>query len=202
MIASIKYTDQEVHNIILLNVLKMLHRRKVIISYETFYNELKDTIKDNIFRIILPNKEEYNIYILIGKINNISQNTAIHSYLSKNIDIKKIILGKFDSNKPIKQIVNDFKNAEFFFEEEMMEDIPSKVFIPEHVLLDKEEKAELLSVYTKDSLPKILINDVMARYYNASVGDIFKIIRPSNDSGYSIYYRRVISVGNNNCLNF
>ena len=32
---------------------------------------------------------------------------------------------------------------------------------------------------------------MMARYYNAKVGDIFRIIRPSLTSGLSIFYRRV-----------
>jgi DNA-directed RNA polymerase subunit H (RpoH/RPB5) len=33
---------------------------------------------------------------------------------------------------------------------------------------------------------------MMARYYNAKVGNIFKIIRPSLSSGTSIFYRRVM----------
>lgn len=201
MISNIKYTNIEINNIILLNVLKMLHRRKIIEDVNLYYNKIKDTLLNNIFKITIPDNPEYNIYILEGKISNISQNTNIYNYLIKNINLKKIIIGNFDSIKPIKQIINDFKNTEFFFKEEMMEDLPSKIYIPEHILLSKHEKAELLSCYNKEDIPKILINDTMSRYYKASVGDIFKIIRPSINNCYSIYYRKVISTGNNNCLN-
>lgn len=201
MISNIKYTDDEINNIILLNVLKMLNRRNILVEVDKYYEKLKNTLLNNIFKIVLSDKIEYNIYILEGKISNISQNTNIYNYLIKNIDIKKIVIGNFDSIKPIKQIVNNFKNVEFFFKEEMMEDIPSKIYVPEHILLSKQEKIELLSYYNKEDLPKMLIHDVMSRYYKASVGDIFKIIRPSMSNCYTIYYRRVISNGNNNCLN-
>ena len=39
---------------------------------------------------------------------------------------------------------------------------------------------------------KILSSDPLARYYGMKPGDILKIIRPSNCSGYSIYYRYCI----------
>ena len=73
----------------------------------------------------------------------------------------------------------------------MLEDIPMKAIIPEHQLLNEEEKSELLSKYNELSLSAILDTDMMARYYNAQIGDIFRIIRPSVTSGNSIFYRRV-----------
>ena len=41
-------------------------------------------------------------------------------------------------------------------------------------------------------MKKILVNDPVARFYNAKVGDLFKIIRPSITSGKDIDYRIVI----------
>ena len=73
----------------------------------------------------------------------------------------------------------------------MLEDIPMKIFIPEHQLLNKEEKEELLSKFSENELSIILDIDMMSRYYKAQVGDIFKIIRPSIVSGNSIFYRKV-----------
>ena len=52
----------------------------------------------------------------------------------------------------MKQIISEYKNAEFFFEHEMLEDIPKKVFIPKHQLLDEEEKKELLSKFNENEL--------------------------------------------------
>ena len=40
---------------------------------------------------------------------------------------------------------------------------------------------------------------MMSRYYNAKVGDIFKIIRPSLTAGKNIFYRKVV-LGNINQL--
>ena len=71
----------------------------------------------------------------------------------------------------------------------MLEDLPSKVFIPEHQLLNSDEKTELLSKFSEHDLAKIYSTDVMARYYGSKVGDIFRIIRPSITSGKNIFYR-------------
>ena len=73
----------------------------------------------------------------------------------------------------------------------MMEDIPSKVFIPEHQLLNKEEREEVLSKFSETELSKIWVTDMMSRYYGAKIGDIFRIIRPSFTAGKNVFYRRV-----------
>ena len=43
----------------------------------------------------------------------------------------------------------------------------------------------------KKDMSKINVTDPVSRYYNAKVGDIFKIIRASVTSGYSTHYRLV-----------
>ena len=43
----------------------------------------------------------------------------------------------------------------------------------------------------QNELSNILDVDMMARYYQAKIGDVFKIIRPSIVAGNSIFYRRV-----------
>jgi len=34
---------------------------------------------------------------------------------------------------------------------------------------------------------------MMARYYGAKIGDIFRIVRPSFTAGKNVYYRRVVN---------
>ena len=75
----------------------------------------------------------------------------------------------------------------------MLEDIPAKIFIPEHQLIGEDEKKELLEKFSEQELGRIFISDIMARYYGAKIGDIFRIIRPSFTAGKNIYYRRVIN---------
>jgi DNA-directed RNA polymerase subunit H (RpoH/RPB5) len=81
----------------------------------------------------------------------------------------------------------------------MMEDLPSKMFIPEHKLLSDEEKKAFLEIFKESELAKINDTDMMSRYYAAKVGDIFKIVRPSLTAGKNIFYRKVVP-GNLNQL--
>lgn len=194
MSISVEYNAKEVVNVVLTNVLKMLERRNLIKSWETELKKLGDDFaSQSIFNIILTDKSNLGIYLVNAKLSSIVMKTPLDDYLSNNIDTHKIIICKDVAKKVVKQIVSEYKNAEFFFESEMMEDIPSKFFMPEHILLSHEETTELLSKFTEGELARILVTDMMARYYNAKLGDIFKIIRPSFTAGKNIFYRRVVN---------
>ena len=112
--------------------------------------------------------------------------------MHQNNNNHKIIITKEVSKKILKQILSDYKNIEVFLEIEMLEDIPSKLYIPEHEILSQDEKDELLQKFNENSLSHIYINDMMSRYYNAKIGDILKITRPSFTAGKNIFYRKVI----------
>lgn len=192
MSINVEYNSKEVNQTVVENILKMLERRKLIKTWSDEFKKIDDFTKTT-FEIIQTNKSMTSIYILNSKLTSIVQGTPLDDYLSNNIDISKIIIGKDVAKKVVKQIMSEYKNAEFFFETEMLEDIPSKVFIPEHQLLNKEEKEELLSKFADLDLARIFNTDVMARYYGSKVGDIFRIIRPSITAGKNIFYRRVVN---------
>ncbi|MCS6767438.1 MAG: DNA-directed RNA polymerase subunit H [Candidatus Nitrosocaldus sp.] len=67
-------------------------------------------------------------------------------------------------------------------------------YVPEHILLSKEEAEEVLRRYhvRPNQLPFILASDPAIRGIGAKPGDIVKIIRKSPTAGVSIYYRYVI----------
>ncbi|MEM2923651.1 MAG: DNA-directed RNA polymerase subunit H [Candidatus Nitrosocaldus sp.] len=67
-------------------------------------------------------------------------------------------------------------------------------YVPEHILLSKEEAEEVLKRYhvKPNQLPFILSSDPAIRNLNAKPGDIVKIIRRSPTAGVSIYYRYVV----------
>ena len=194
MSINIEYNNKEIRDIVLTNISKMLIRRNLLdLDLNTEINlSIFEKIDINIYSIKLNNDEQFIIYIINTKLNNISQNTVLNDYLLDKINIHKIIIGSSVSKRVVKQIINDYKNTEFFFEYEMMEDIPSKIFIPEHILLNNNDKNKLLSYYPELSLAKIFSTDIMSRYYHAKQGDIFKIIRPSITAGKNIFYRTVI----------
>ena len=192
MSINVEYDNNEITKIVLENALKMLERRKLIKSWEEAFKKLDNNFAKVNFDIVLDDKSKYNIYLTNAKLSSIVQKTPLDEYLSSNIDVHKIVICKDVMKKVVKQIVNEYKNAEFFFEYEMMEDIPSKMFIPEHTLLDDEEKKTFLEIFKESELAKINDTDMMSRYYGAKIGDIFRIIRPSLTAGKNVIYRRVV----------
>ena len=169
-------------------------RRKSINSWETEYTKIgDDSSNKTIFEIVLVNKTKCSINIVGGtKIQSIVHGAPLDDYLSNFVDVHKIIIAKDVQKKVVKQINSEYKNAEFFFEDEIMEDISSKVFMSVHQIMDKDERSELLSKFAENDFAKIHSTDPMARYIGAVPGDIIKITRPSTTAGKNIFYRKVI----------
>lgn len=73
-------------------------------------------------------------------------------------------------------------------------DISKHVFVPKHNILNDAEKDELLKKYnvTLNQLPRIVLSDPMVVKLEAKVGDVIKIVRDSQTSGKTTYYRVVI----------
>ena len=192
MSINIELNYKEINILLCTNILKMLERRKLINNWEKIFNEIKDDINNkSSFDFLIDNKTKYSIYIVSVKLTSIIQGTPIDEYLSSNIDTHKIIVIKDSTKKVVKQIVNEYKNAEFFFEHEMIEDIPIKEFIPEHQVLSEEEKKEVLTKYNENHMLIIFNTEMMSRYYKVEINDIFRIIRMSTTSGENIAFRRV-----------
>jgi DNA-directed RNA polymerase subunit H (RpoH/RPB5) len=133
-----------------------------------------------------------SINILNQDVKNISSNSPIDDYLGKNIDVHKFLIVKSFAKKTYKQVTEDYKNAELFNTHELLEDIPSKQFIPEHTLMENTDRDELLETFSIKELGKLYSTDMMARYYGAKINDVFRIARPNISSGMSIYYRVVV----------
>jgi DNA-directed RNA polymerase subunit H (RpoH/RPB5) len=190
MSVNIQLSPKEINIEICKNVIKMMYRRGLL-DNEDIFDSIKDDIGSKAYvSFILNNKKECSIYIINAKLTSIVQGTPLDKYLMNNHH--KIVVIEDMSKKVAEQILKMYKNAEFFFEHEMIEDIPSKVYIPEHKLLTEEEKEEIFEKFSESNLSIIYTTDIMARYYGAKVGDIFAIIRPSMTSGKSIFYRKVI----------
>jgi hypothetical protein len=200
MSVSVEYSTKEVSSIVLTNVLKMCMRRNLIDEIETIFEKSNDDFVSKGMIDFKDNKnKKISIYLYTGKIASIVQGSPLDDYLKNNTDVHKIVIMKDPSKKTAKQISSEYPNSEIFFEYEMMEDIPSKLFIPEHILLTNDEKKEFLEIFKETELAKINDTDMMSRYYAAQIGDIFKIVRPSLTAGKNVFYRKVVP-GNINQL--
>jgi len=200
MSVSVEYSTKEVSSIVLTNVLKMCMRRNLIDEIETIFEKNNDDFVSKGMIDFKDNKnKKISVHLYTGKIASIVQGSPLDDYLKNNTDVHKIVIMKDPSKKTAKQISSEYPNSEIFFEYEMMEDIPSKLFIPEHILLTNDERKEFLEIFKETELAKINDTDMMSRYYAAQIGDIFKIVRPSLTAGKNVFYRKVVP-GNINQL--
>lgn len=140
--------------------------------YIHFHNESKNFSKNDLKNIMQKifttyGEESINLILLLKD----KENSAISKELSKDI----------------------YKNVEIFLKRNMIFNVTKHIYVPKHILLNKEEELELLEKYntTKSKLPKLSKTDPIAKYYGMKNDQICKIIRKSPEVGEYIYYRLV-----------
>ncbi len=79
-------------------------------------------------------------------------------------------------------------------DEEKEIDVLRHALVPEHVIMDEKEVAEVLKKYniTIQQLPKVFTNDTVVKALGAKEGQVLRITRKSQTAGTSVYYRLVI----------
>lgn len=203
-IFQIEKSDIEIRKTVLTNCIKMLTERKLLDHNNLSKNIDNITSKDSddeLYTIELDNPKNGNKKFLIKifnqKIISISKQSAIVEFLNKNKSTPKIIVVKDINPKPRQFITSNFPVTEVFLEHELMINlIDSDIIDTRYEILEKDSEGykEYFDAYQnkKKHMPRILVSDPMARYYNLKRNDIIRCIRISDTSGLSPFYRIVI----------
>jgi len=187
-LSNIEMKNAEIITTVMINLEKLFKKR----GYGSISEDNIKEITINKMANFKIGSKKFSINIMNQDVKNISSNSPIDEYLRNNIDHHKFLIVKYFAKKTYKQINSEYKNVEIFSIYELLEDIPSKLFIPSHTLVENQDREELLKTFTLKEFGRIYSTDMMARYYGAKLNDIFRIERPNINSGISIYYRIVV----------
>lgn len=188
-----KINNSNKKKIICLNLIKMFSQRKLINEdkINSIYEKIIKNINEKInFEIKLTNDKTLVVTFIDFKITSLKKIDNIDKII-KDDNHKVFIV--YDIQKKIWEQLVKF-NIEVFYDIDLMINTIDHDLVPEHTLLTKEEINKLLKSYTcsLNQLPKIHLYDMISRYYNAKVNDVFRIKRKNISSGHSIYYRIVV----------
>lgn len=178
--------------IVLDNVLDMFFDRKLLSKekYGEYQKLFNSKLLDDEFKIKSTDNKVYEIIFL----KNIIKKQQVLKIIEDST--KNYVLIIMDPK--IAKYFKDVRNIEYvevFSEFQLLINPTKNIYLSqEHILLNNEEKADLLEEYdcTLSELPKILIDDPITKYFNANVDDIFKIIRNNPITNKEIVYRVVI----------
>ena len=189
--------DDIILKTVLTNLIYMLTERGIL-KKENEEKNIKNIIsnisEEKIFKIKSETSNAiYNVMIVNGKISTINKIIGFDNFINLSNNQNRIFIGNNISQKAFKQFLEK-KNSEVFFEKDLMIDIVKHKYQPKFKLLSDEEKQQKLKDYNIENKfeSKMLSTDVIARYFNAKPGDIFRIKRPSTFSGESFHYRLVV----------
>ena len=176
------------------NTVQMLKIRKYqiprqILNFEYTHENIEDFATKFASCFVCKNNQKQNVLVHFAKLKfgvNEMRNTI---EILNNFKIKYAIV--IVANKPTQHCrkpLLEYKDIkmEFFCFHEMIINAVNHELVPRHELLNVKEGEEVTKTWGY-KLPGISVNDVISRYYNGKIGNIFKIYRKEG-----IYYRMVV----------
>lgn len=183
---------KKIHTVVKTLCRMYIERKYTTKTLDELVNKITPSINDDELLFTIDDKK-YGIKFINMFLTTIKKEASIENFLSKNTDTHKFIIINKLSDRAIKQIL-EYENTEVFTIDELLIVIIDHNIVPLHILLTPDEKDKYFSVFNHHprDMKKIFVNDPIARFYGAKVGDLFKIIRSSITSGKEVDYRMVI----------
>lgn len=205
-IYQIEKNAESVRKTILTNAIKMLTERQLLKPEDLEKNIEKIlAVKsdDMIYSIDLdPVNEEkakeytdkFIIKLLLQKITSVNKTSIVADFLNTYNKNSKLIVVKDISKKANQLIKTNYPKTEIFLDVDLLMNIVDHHLVPKHDVLPESEASTFYEKFNckKRNMPKLLTSDPIAKYYNMKLGDICRITRPSENSGYCTTYRLVI----------
>ena len=194
---------------VLSNLIKMFSERGYISqdNIKTNINKIKkpestDTYIINLDKTIKPegtnvdknfNGKTLAVRIVHQKITGITKIPVIKEFLDNFPLQHKVFIFTSISDKAKTTLMN-VPNTEVFIEAFLMINLVEHIDSPRYEVLSEEEIQELQQSYMlqKKEIPKILSTDPVVSYFNLKRGQVIRVIRPSEQSGFAVAYRIVI----------
>ena len=194
---------------ILTNLIKMFAERGYINrdNIKTSINKIKkpestDTYIINLDKPIKPegtnvdknfNGKTLAVRIVHQKITGITKIPVIKEFLDNFPLQHKVFIFTSISDKAKSTLMN-VPNTEVFVESFLIINLVEHIDSPRYEVLSEEEIIELQQSYMlqKKEIPKILTSDPVVSYFYLKRGQVIRVIRPSEQSGFAVAYRIVI----------
>ena len=182
----IKNNESALHHIMEMFLNIMIITRK---ENDEFRNiDLKKSI--NVLNQTLES-QSWIVKVFMNKITNL-QKSGVASFHNSNQGKKIICIFKNISQKAFLEFIK-LPNAEAFMVSDILHSPMESIIQSEFFLLDEKEKSKVFEEFNvnEKTIPKMKRSDIIARFYNANVNDVFKIVRKTPEHGFDIYYRIV-----------
>lgn len=132
--------------------------------------------------------------VITVKTSNL-QRSGVFTFYNSNFSKKRRVICIFNniSKRAYIELIMS-PGIEVFTYTDIIQYPLNNIMQPDFFLLGEEERKKMIEEFNvlEKNLPKIKVSDIISRFFNAKVNDIFKIVRKTPEYGYDIYYRIVI----------
>lgn len=192
----IEKSADDIRQTVLNNAVKMITNRGLLNQVDLDANlELitKMHSDDQIYELTLKDNSKLIIKYAPHKVTAVNKSFGVNEFIQNYPNHHKIIIIKAISKKAEQQFTRD-ESVEVFLEHDLMINIVDHILVPHHELLSNDEVLVFYDKFNckKKNMPRIQNTDPVAKYYNMKVGQICRIIRPSEKSGFATTYRLVV----------